>query len=122
MSLLLRNGLKFSQKLLKIVRSRIWNFVLKVKEYSLCSGNCDGILALVLFDKLPKGIGTVLLLEGNGHDLVLLDLGPLNSIYFLFMFTLVFLEVNVGVNNDFVGDLSLRKGVEFKPVNVLKMG
>jgi hypothetical protein len=35
---------------------------------------------LVFFDELPEGVSPVVFLERNGHDLVFLDLRPLNSI------------------------------------------
>ena len=81
MPLLLGDGLKFSQELCKVVRGGIGDFVLEVEEDALGGGDSNSILSLILFNKLPKRIGPVVFLERNSHNLILLNLCPLNPIY-----------------------------------------
>jgi hypothetical protein len=80
-ALLFGDGLEFGKEFGQVVGCRVGHFVLEVEENALGGGDCDGVLALVFFDELPEGVRSVVLLERNGHDLVFLDLRPLNSIY-----------------------------------------
>lgn len=81
MTLLLRDGLELGKELLQVAGVRVWDFVLEVEEDTLSRRDCYGVLALILLYQLPERTRPVILLEGYGHDLVLLDLGPLYAIY-----------------------------------------
>lgn len=81
MSLLFRDAFKFLKHLVQVPRSWVGYFVLEVEVDALCGRHGDGVLALVLLDKLPKGVGTELFLETQGHDFIFLDLCPLDAIY-----------------------------------------
>ena len=83
MALLFGDGFKLGEELGQVVGCRVGHFVLEVEEDALCGGDCDRVLALVFFDELPECVSPVVLLERNGHDLVFLDLCPLNSIYII---------------------------------------
>lgn len=84
MTLLLRDGLELGKELLQVAGVRVWDFVLEVEEDTLSRRDCYGVLALILLYQLPERTRPVILLEGYGHDLVLLDLGPLYAIYWSF--------------------------------------
>lgn len=81
MPLLFGDGLKLGQEIGKVVGGGVGHLVLEVEEDALGRGDGDGVLALVLLDQLPEGGGAVVVLEADGHDLVLLDLRPLDPIY-----------------------------------------
>lgn len=108
-TLLLWNSLKLGQKLRQVVGVWIWHFVLEIEQYSLCGRYSDSILTLILLNQLPEGIGTVFLLEWNGHDLIFLDLSPLNAVYCdKTKHTVTFLKMNISINGNFVLDSSFR--------------
>jgi hypothetical protein len=55
---------------------------LMAKLNSLSSRNRYSIFPLILFDKLPKGVGSILLLKTYSHYFILFDLSPLDPVYY----------------------------------------
>lgn len=80
MSLLFGNAFEFGEHLFEVGGCGIWYFILEVEVDAVCGRDGDGVLALVLLDELPEGVGAELFLEAEGHDFVLLHLRPLHSV------------------------------------------
>ena len=80
MALVLRDVLELSEDLRKVVGCWIRHFIFKIEIDALGSRNRNGVLALVLFYELPKGICAELLLETDSHHFILTYLRPLDTI------------------------------------------
>lgn len=81
MSLVLGDAFQLSQNLVEVIGGRIGHLIFEVEVDALSGRNRDGVFALILFDELPEGVGTELLLETDRHDFILSDLCPLDSVY-----------------------------------------
>lgn len=94
---------------MQVVWGGVGDFVLKVKENALGGGYGDSVLALILLDELPEGVHSILLLEGDCHNLIFLNLRPLYPIYHpLTKITFIPLEVYIRINSNLIRHLSLR--------------
>lgn len=65
---------------MQVVGLGVWHFVFKIEVNSLSCRHRNSVFALILLNELPEGVCAKLLLETDGHDFVLPDLSPLNSI------------------------------------------